>query len=80
MMIRTATVFIVDDDASARVGLGRLIKTAGYDARLYTDASTFLKEICQIPNACILLDMRMPGLAGISLQAELSSRDISPCR
>jgi len=76
-MIRTATVFIVDDDASARVGLGRLIKTAGYDARLYTDASTFLKEICQIPNACILLDMRMPGLAGISLQAELSSRDIS---
>jgi len=76
-MIRTATVFIVDDDASARVGLGRLIKTAGYDARLYADASTFLKEICQTPNACILLDMRMPGLAGISLQAELSSRDIS---
>jgi len=74
-MIRTATVFIVDDDASARVGLGRLIKSAGYVARLFADAST--KEICQIPNACILLDMRMPGLAGISLQAELSSRDIS---
>jgi len=76
-MIRTATVFIVDDDASARVGLGRLIQTAGYNARLYADASTFLKEINQTSNACIVLDMRMPGLAGISLQEELTSRSIS---
>ena len=76
-MIRTATVFIVDDDASARVGLGRLIQTAGYDARLYSDASTFLKEIGQIPNSCIVLDMRMPEFAGASLQAELTSRGIS---
>ena len=77
MSIRTTTVFIVDDDASARTGLGRLIQTAGYDARLYSDASTFLTDICQVPNACIVLDMRMPGLAGVSLQAELSSRGIS---
>ena len=77
MTIRTATVFIVDDDASARVGLGRLVQAAGYDAKLYADASTFLKEICQTPKACIVLDMRMPGFAGISLLAELASRSIS---
>ena len=77
MTIRTATVFIVDDDASARTGLGRPIRVAGYDTRLYADASTFLTEACQTPNACIVSDMRMPGLAGISLQAELVSRGIS---
>jgi len=77
MTIRTATVFVVDDDASARVGLGRLIQAASYNARLYSDASAFLKEACQTPNACIVLDMRMSGLAGISLQAELTSRGIS---
>ena len=77
MTIGTATVFIVDDDVSARTGLGRLVRVAGYDTRVYGDSATFLAEVCQMPNACIVLDMRMPGLAGISLQAELASRDIS---
>ncbi len=77
MTIRTAIVFIVDDDASARTGLGRLARVAGYDTRVYGDSSIFLAEVCQMPNACIVLDMRMPGLAGISLQAELAFRGIS---
>jgi FixJ family two-component response regulator len=76
MMTRTATVFIVDDDASARIGLGRLLRIAGYDVKLYSDASAFLAEVCETPNACIVLDLRMPGVAGVSLQTELSSKGI----
>ena len=76
METRTGTVFIVDDDASARIGLGRLLRVAGYDVKLYSDASAFLAAACETPNACIVLDVRMPGLAGISLQTELASRGI----
>jgi two-component system response regulator FixJ len=77
MKIRNATVFIVDDDASARKGLGRLIRTAGYDAKIYADALFFLKEVREMPNACIVLDMRMYNLAGSDVQKELISRGIS---
>ena len=77
MKIRTATVFIVDDDASARTGLGRLIRVAGYDVKLFADASTFLKEVSETSNACVVLDLRMPGLSGINLQEELASRGTS---
>ena len=77
MTTRVATVFIVDDDASARVGLGRLVRAAGYDVRLYADASAFLAAVCQTSNACIVLDMRMPGVAGVSLLMELASKGIS---
>ena len=72
-----ATVFVIDDDASARAGLGRLIRVAGYDTRLYSDASTFLAEAPPTPNACIVLDLRMPGLTGITLQEKIASRGIS---
>ena len=77
MTTRAATVFIVDDDASARTGLGRLVRAAGYDVKLYADASAFLATVGETPNACIVLDMRMPGLTGVSLQAELASKGIS---
>ncbi|KPK42116.1 MAG: hypothetical protein AMJ65_08105 [Phycisphaerae bacterium SG8_4] len=77
MTTKSTIVFIVDDDVSARTGLGRLVRAAGHDARLYDDSSTFLSEVCQMPNGCIVLDVRMPGLAGSSLQEELASRGIS---
>ncbi len=76
MTIRTATVFIVDDDDSARIGLGRLIRVAGYNVRLYADAHTFLAEVCEMPKACIVSDLRMPGLASRSLQEELAAKGI----
>ena len=50
---------------------------AGYDIALYEDASAFLAAVYATPNACIVLDMRMPGLTGASLQKELASRGIS---
>lgn len=77
MKTKIETVFIVDDDTSARVGLGRLIRVAGYDVKLFADASAFLKEVSKASNACVVLDLRMPGSSGLDLQTELTSMAIS---
>ena len=77
MEIRTAIVFIVDDDASALRGLDRLIRSAGYDTKVYADPRSFLKEICEMPNACIVLDIKMCTLAGLDLRTELISKGLS---
>ena len=74
---RITTVFIVDDDASARKGLGRLIQAAGYNVIIYADALIFLNEIREMPNSCIVLDMRMYNLTGSELHKELISKGIT---
>lgn len=69
------TVYIVDDDPSVRKGLGRLLKSNGYDVFLFESANEFLDtcSICQTP-VCLLLDMKMPGLDGFDLQQKLNKK------
>jgi FixJ family two-component response regulator len=67
------TVFLVDDDDSVRRALSRLIKSAGYAVQAFASARDFL-EYWRITNegpACLVLDVRMPGLSGLDLQHEL---------
>lgn len=71
-----ATVFIVDDDASARTGMGRLMRAAGYDVKLFDDALAFLDVVCETSHGCVILDIQLQGMSGISLQEELASRNI----
>jgi FixJ family two-component response regulator len=69
------TVFIVDDDASVRRALTRLIKSAGYEVQAFASARDFLEHGtagCDGP-ACLVLDVRMPGLSGLDLQQELEA-------
>jgi FixJ family two-component response regulator len=69
------TVFLVDDDDSVRRALTRLIKSAGYAVEGFASASEFL-ECWRVTNegpACLILDIRMPGLSGLDLQKELQS-------
>lgn len=63
-----ATVFVVDDDASVRKALGRLIRSAGYAVEVFGAASEYLSR--QVPDrpACLVLDIRMPGMTGVELQ------------
>jgi len=71
-------VFVIDDDASIRKALTRLIKSAGYDVTTFASAREFLD--CQRPDekpGCLLLDVRMPGLSGLDLQAELQNVNAS---
>ena len=61
-------VFIVDDDASVRKALARLIRTAGYDVEAFGGAAEYLAREAPEPPACLVLDIRMPGMTGLELQ------------
>jgi FixJ family two-component response regulator len=67
-------VFVVDDDTSVRKALTRLIKSAGYQVETFASAREFLEsEWHSGAPACLVLDVRMPGLSGIDLQRELQT-------
>jgi FixJ family two-component response regulator len=65
-------VFIVDDDKSVRKSLARLIKSVGLKAETFSCANEFLKRDPYDGPSCLVLDIRMPGLSGLDLQAELA--------
>lgn len=67
-------VFVVDDDASVRESLSSLFRSIGLRAELFSSAKAFLKH--QRPNvpACLVLDVRLPGLSGLELQRELGAQ------
>ena len=69
-------VFVVDDDPSARRGIARLLRAAGYNVREYESANEFLDIITTDDSGCLVLDARMPGMSGDELNAELIRRGI----
>jgi FixJ family two-component response regulator len=71
------TVFIVDDDASVRKSVSRLLTSLGFDTETFASAEMFLKRERYGGIGCILLDIRMPGLSGMDLQDELNKTDES---
>ncbi len=69
------TVFIIDDDPSARRGLARLVRTAGMNAESFASARDFLTSgKCDGPG-CIVLDVSMPEMTGPELQEELGKAE-----
>jgi len=62
---------VVDDDASVRKSLGRLIKAAGYEAEAFASVGEFLARRPYDGPCCLVLDVRMPGLTGLDLQEAL---------
>ena len=69
-------VFIVDDDLSVRRSTERLLRAAGLKVQTFTSAREFLKNPRPNGPACLVLDVRMPGLSGIELQRELTQAGI----
>jgi len=69
-------VFIVDDDLSVRRSTERLIRSAGLKVQTYTSAREFSKHPRFEGPACLVLDVRMPGLSGMDLQRELTQSGI----
>lgn len=66
------TVFIVEDDDAVRDGLALLLETAGYKVDRFSSAEAYLSHLDQSRPGCLLLDLKLPGLQGIELQAELN--------
>jgi FixJ family two-component response regulator len=74
MSLPNPKVFLVDDDDSVLRALGRLIKSAGYEVQTFVSARGFLDSgDFQKGPACLVLDVRMPGLSGLDLQRELQA-------
>ena len=67
----TCCVHVIDDDASWRRSVERLLAAAGYRVALHESAEAFLAIPELDAPGCILLDMRMPGLTGLQLQQRL---------
>ena len=68
------SVYLVDDDASVRKALARLIRSAGLEVQTFASSREFLDRIPDTNNpACLVADVRMPGLSGIDLHHELRS-------
>jgi FixJ family two-component response regulator len=67
-------VHVVDDDTSYRVALGRLLRASGLEPRLYASAAEYLAGDDSEGPACLLLDLRMPGLTGLDLHSALRAR------
>jgi FixJ family two-component response regulator len=71
MMVATAMVFVIDDDASVRKSLKRLLDAACYKVELFTSASEFLSRSTHPGPSCVVVDVRMPELNGIDFQKAL---------
>ena len=70
----TPKVFLVDDDPSVRRALARLIRSAGHQVQTFASAQEFLETRGGGEEAaCLVLDVRMPGLTGIELQRQLQT-------
>jgi len=68
-------VFAVDDDPSMREALARLFRSIGMRAQIFASAQDFLKFKRPDAPACLVLDVRLPGLGGLDLQRELGAGD-----
>ncbi len=68
-----AEVFVIDDDASVRQSLKRLLRSANYQVEAFASAAAFLERERPAGTACIVLDVYMPAQNGMDLQVELSA-------
>ncbi len=68
-------VFVVDDDASSRVAVKNLLRSVGLTVEVFGSAADFLQFTLPDAEACLVLDIRMPGISGLDLQAALAKAD-----
>jgi RNA polymerase sigma factor (sigma-70 family) len=73
MMEAEPVVFIVDDDASVRKSLERLVRSVGLRGEAFASAHEFLQRAATNAPSCLVLDVRMPGVSGLALQETLEA-------
>ncbi|HZZ94627.1 MAG TPA: response regulator [Usitatibacter sp.] len=70
-------IHVVDDDAAFRTAISRVLTAAGHRPKLYPSAADYLSSHDPEGPACVVLDLRMPGVTGLDLQAALAQREDS---
>jgi FixJ family two-component response regulator len=73
----TGVVFVIDDDPSMRAALGDLISSVGLQARLFASPQEFLHNKPPDIPGCLVLDVRLPGMSGLTFQNELAKAGIA---
>ena len=71
-----AMIFVVDDDASMREALQRLLRSVGLQVTTFASAREFLHHRGADVPGCLVLDVRLPGLSGLDLQHELAAAQL----
>ena len=71
-LTRTGIIAIVDDDEPLREALGSVMKAAGFSTSTFATAEEFLNSANRRNAACLILDVRLPGMSGIELQKRLA--------
>lgn len=74
-LTKTGIIAIVDDDEPLREALGSVMKAAGFATNTFATAEEFLESTTQQETACLILDVRLPGMSGIELQQRLADAD-----
>ena len=74
---RCERVYLVDDDPSVRRSIGFMLKTSGFEVRIYESGVELVKEAPQLEPGCILLDIRMPGMDGLEVQQALRDKGVT---
>jgi FixJ family two-component response regulator len=69
-------VFVVDDDASVRGAVSNLIRSVGFQVQAFTSAQEFLASTRPDTPCCLILDVRLPQISGLDIQAELTKAEI----
>ena len=69
-------VYVVDDDPSVRRSLERLFRSVGHECVSFSSATEFLDSKRRDAPACLVLDVRLPGLSGLDLQRQMAEADV----
>jgi RNA polymerase sigma factor (sigma-70 family) len=76
MSERDAIVFVVDDDATLRDAIGRLLRSVDLQCELFSSSEEFLQKERGDALSCLILDVRLPGKSGLDFQRELTEKRI----
>src|SRR5262249_38489863 len=76
-VLADAIVYVVDDDPTVRRSLARLVRTAGLKVETFPSADAFLAQTKRDRPACLVLDVRLPGLSGLELQSAMGRRQLT---
>ncbi len=76
-MSEARLVHLVDDDDAVRRSAGFMLKTSGFEVRIYESGSELMKSARDLSPGCILLDIRMPGMDGLEVQQALRDQGIT---
>jgi RNA polymerase sigma factor (sigma-70 family) len=71
-----SVVCVIDDDVDVRQSLSGLLRSVGLEVALFASAAEFLDKRPALAAACLIVDIRLPGLSGLDFQAELARRNL----